>query len=385
VSSPVAIIIADVHATANGGAWVNRPIVGDTAWALKQVASYVRKYSSIEKIIALGDLLDDPLNRSAALHVWADFINLLPARTVIEYIQGNHDKEAKPWLDVFAPRTIHIHRIQSTMTEGKFRYYAFDYVDSEQLEEEIKAIPNGCRFLLTHQTWSEFTNFEDSHQGSASRITNVETVFSGDFHNHDMRDVVNLKNKTTELVSVGSLTMQSIQENPIKNCVVIHSDGGWTKLLIHTRKVLKSDLLNDENELEAFANACKNQVSREDFNVPKTPEECKKPLIHVQYRNQFTDAKYLAKELLSNVGHLFFSVRDEPEKELAERRRMLELFVRGTTKSIKPGDCVGLVLDVNRFPTSANLVNILLSSAEPERDFAEWLKRQSKLSKRKKK
>lgn len=376
MKTPIAVIISDVHATANGGAWANRPIVGDTKWALKQVASYVRK-NKINRVFVLGDSFDSTLNRSAAIQIWGKFFDDLMVSTHVEYIQGNHDKEQVPWLSMFGGRAIHIDHQLREMECG--RYYAFDYVGDDQLEEEIKKIPKGIQSLFTHQTWSEFLNFDGSHQGSLNRISKVDQVFTGDSHNCESKTVLTGMNETFKAVSVGSLTLQSIKENPQKYFVVLFSDGSWDNIKLKARKVIRSPYLGDPAELENFIKETQKQILSDAFNEPKTPTDCQKPIIHVNYYSNLAETEIAVKQGLADLGHLFFSMEDYEEKDRESKDTLVELFIKRTIHQVKPKDCVHLVLDIHRFPSSARLVSLLLNSNNPEREFSEWLTNQQKV------
>lgn len=307
--------IADVHAQRS--AWANRPIEGDTAFAFKQVAE-ICKANDVEVVAGLGDLKERPVTKSYDDGLWLDFLLELQCANIgFVYVQGNHDKSDPPCLWNY-PGAEHIHGKEYEISSAGETLYGLDYQDGDSLQAALDAVPDDVTILCCHQRWGEFMGSATNPQGSLKSVRgeNLWLVASGDLHETIEKDIQPDVGGALTFLSPGSLTMQSIVEDPDKY-VFLLDERELTRVKLKSRTVLRSPMLNARGELEEFLEAIPHRIQKaiEAATADDMPPELQTPILHVRFSHKLDDCVRRVTRLVGNAAHLFWKEAPPDEEE----------------------------------------------------------------------
>lgn len=343
--------IADVHAQRS--AWVNRPIEGDTQYALQQFARICDEHD-VEAAVGLGDLKERPVTKSYDDGLWLELLQKLQTNSVYTrflYVQGNHDKANPPCLWQY-PNAEHI---DGKVVEcGDEILYGIDYQDTDSLQAALDAVPDEVTILCCHQRWSEFMGSAANPQGSLKDIwgDNLWLVASGDLHEYVEKEIQPKFGGVTTFLSPGPPTMQSIVEDADKY-VVLAEDRVLRKVKLKSRPLLRSPMLNDRASLEEFLEALPSKLLGiiEKAAADDLPPAVQTPLLHVRYSYKMDDTVRRVTRLVGDKAHLFWK-EQPPEEEEAESK--VAVIAKG--EAVTPLGLLRHVVDPDVEPEVYNLV-----------------------------
>lgn len=260
------VIFADAHV--QDRAWVKRPMVGDSFWALFQVVSYAIDVGA-SAVIGAGDLLDQQRNRSAPVTFWYRQLSRLQAASIpFFYLEGQHDLDSPAWLSGHH-HAKPLHRRLVSIDGHSF--YGINFCQPDVLKRELASVPSRADVLVCHQAWSEWLG----HAGHASFQDvpkSVKWLFTGDFHACRIENFGSLT-----VCSPGSLAMQSLSEPPSKFFFVF--DKGH----VHKRRIRSRPFGRLRfKDLSSTVKRLKDVVSRMSKCASILPEQVRVPLVVVE-------------------------------------------------------------------------------------------------------
>lgn len=357
-------VIADVHAQRS--AWANRPIEGDSAFALHQFAQICLD-DEVDFALGLGDLKERPLTKPYDDGLWLRTLALLEEGGIpFLYIQGNHDKADPPCLWEY-PNAIHVNGLTTTLTGGE-TVYGIDYQDADSLRAALDAVPAGTDFLAVHQRWDEYMGSATNPQGKLADIhqPGLKLVLSGDLHQTIIEDVASVGG-TFAFVSPGSPTMQSIVEDAEK-CVIIVEHGVPRVVPLKSRQVIRSPMLAGPAELSEFLAVLPGLLAdaRERAAAAELPDALHTPILQVRYSHRLDDCVRRVGRLAAEKAHLFWK---EQPPDAAETGAKVSVVTRG--EAVTPLGVLPLVVSREEEP----LVFALLERGLTSRDKDEMARK----------
>lgn len=311
-NKPLLAFVADVHL--QEGAWAHRPILGDAKHSFKQVIDWAIHYKP-ERLIVLGDLFDVPKNRPGPINfLHSQLCRLEEADIPFQFIQGQptHDKTDPPWAS--GHRWAH-HLDTTYFEEGGRHFHALDYRDTESLAEALAGIREGTDILLAHQGWAEINAEFMMPQAELAQVPHVSVVVSGDLHQYVHKHFRGKDGQDILFISPGSIAQQEINEDPEKFFVVMLADGTFKKVPLKTRPVLRSDALHTANDLDAFLERIRTDITAvtQQAGADGLPEGLWQPLLHVIYDHKLENAPQRIEKIVGTTAHLFWR-EIKPEK-----------------------------------------------------------------------
>lgn len=341
-------VIADVHAQRS--AWANRPIEGDSEYALAQFAEICDR-ENVRAAVGLGDLKERPVTKSYDDGLWLNLLDDLYRYGVpFFYIQGNHDKANPPCLWNY-PNAKHIHG--EAIDLGDDVLYGIDYQEADSLRAALDAVPDDVTVLATHQRWSEFMGSATNPQGSLSDVRgrSLQVLASGDLHETVVKSFVGVDREFTFL-SPGPPTMQSIVEDDDKYVFIIE-DRIPRRVPLKSRRVIRSPMLIDRAMLDDFLRQLPKIVSdaRVSAVASGMPDALQTPILQVRYDYRLDDTVRRVTKLVGDKAHLFWK-EQAPDK--SETDRKVVSVSRG--EAVTPLGLLKHVVDPEKEPHAYNLL-----------------------------
>lgn len=201
------VFAADLHL--DDSAWVGRPELGGDAYrALAQIVDYCVQQRL--PLILGGDIFDK--RRPSATAVWhfcRQMDRMQLENLQVFFIQGQHELDRETaWLAAHRrPTPLHKHLVPFC----GLVLYGLDWLPAGQLQAALDEIPASANVLVCHQVWSDFMGVGRT-EGSFSDIPRVRYVLTGDYHRHEIREVVGKDGQPLTVFSPGSTCLQAIDE-----------------------------------------------------------------------------------------------------------------------------------------------------------------------------
>jgi len=271
--------------------WSHRPrLTGDSSCSFWQIIRYCLDRRL--PLLAAGDLFDkdrpDP-ESVACLVVGMDLMQ--KAELPVYYIQGQHERDVSPWLDVHDwPVYLDGESIEIPGVAGGI--YGLDWTPADKIVSRLAEVPNHTRFLMCHQVWAEHMGSLCNPECDLGDVpATVEYVLSGDFHQHV---------RTGRMVSPGSISMRNLAEPPAKYFWVFDADRNeFSSVPLVTRPFLSMTVTN-ELQFQQFVTAL--DTSRRFMEGAKLLDS--EPLCRVRYSDELPDA-YRRITAAAGTAHLF--------------------------------------------------------------------------------
>ncbi len=352
-------VIADVHAQRS--AWANRPIEGDSAFALSQFAEICLD-EGVDAALGLGDLKERPVTKSYDDGLWLRTVGRLDDGDVpFLYIMGNHDKADPPCMWEY-PNTVHLGGQPWELPGGEL-LYGIDYQDTDSLPAALDAAPAETTILACHQRWGEFMGSATNPQGLLAAVAGerLRLLLSGDLHETVVKTIAGVMGPFT-FVSPGPPTMQSIVEDDDKYVVVV--DGTKPRLVkLKARAVIRSPMLMGPAELDDYLQQLPGllaaaQAKAENDNLP---DELHTPILHVRHSYKLDDCVRRVTRLVGAKAHLFW--KEQPPDKV-ETDTKVAVIARG--EAVTPVGLLRHVVDPDKEPLAYALVERGLTSRDRE-------------------
>ncbi len=309
--------VADAHL--QDGAYPHLGVVGDAYYSFEQAVDMAIE-NKADTLVADGDLLDVPRNRPGPvnfLHRQVD--RLRDAGVAFEYIQGqpNHDQCSPSWA-AGHPWAVHLHRTVRTHDDG-FTYYGIDFQPNGLLQQELSEIPPGTDLLVAHQAWADWMGDITHPQGEFADVPVVRSVITGDLHEFKLEKKRGKDGQEMTVCSPGSIAMQAINEPPDKYIVVLSDEKKFCRVRLKTRRVFRSHLIENEDDLDRFLDEGLVQVKELIRGAAKDglPEQLLKPLVEVTYHHSVAGVVKKAQKSMGEHCHLFLK-EIRPSKDKGE-------------------------------------------------------------------
>ena len=178
----VAVLAADTHLDLPGGAWLNRKIRGDSAYAFEQLVELAILHRV--PLVVAGDLLEVARPHSATVEFFHRQMRLCQdAGVKFYFIQGQHELSSPPW---FSSHAWPVHIDGKVVDVGGVKLYGLDCRRTEEFDEAVARIPEGVDWLVAHQVWNEVLAVGAlTHKASFAQLpAHITRVFTGDYHQH---------------------------------------------------------------------------------------------------------------------------------------------------------------------------------------------------------
>lgn len=303
MKQPITVVCGDTHL--QDGAWNDRPIRGDSEYSLEQIIDYTLA-QELTHVIGVGDLIDKQVNGSAPIYAYVKQLERLHAAGgVFDFLQGQHDMQATPWL-LNSPAARHMHKLQVELLNGAWAY-GLDYQPAGRLQAELDEIPAGTSVLCAHQVWHEFMGDVAAPQGSMADVPVVDTVISGDYHVAAVKNTRGKDGQPVRLISPGSTCMQSIDEPVNKGFLVLYDDMTFDHVPLVTRRMVELAGISHPSDADTLiSQVLPNEIVRLLDESAGYDERIRKPIVRVVYSAEVPDVRRRVMEAAAGRVHLFF-------------------------------------------------------------------------------
>jgi DNA repair exonuclease SbcCD nuclease subunit len=361
VARPLLSLLADAHLDI--GAWVGRPIVGDSMFAFEYAITYSLE-KKVDHIIGAGDLIDVRRPPSEVISFLRDQLARLDGTQVFfHFIQGQHDLAEPPWFQAVNPAaTYWLHEKLHRM--GDFSVYGLDWTPADRLAEKLAGIPGKADIVVCHQVWEEFMGDITSPEGSLTQIPNARTVFTGDYHSYqvlrpDESKMRGAQNQPLTVYSPGATCLRKIDETNDHFLLVMYDDGTIKRKRIPSRPVYTM-VITTNLDVEKHVARWKKFNKEPD---PELPEKLQHPLLHVTYPDDMPEARSRIENAYGNLAHIFWKAKRQETEEVVQRRMAgRELRAKG------PAGCLHLVVP-EKDPRHAPLLRLLSAEGEQKAEL----------------
>lgn len=307
----VAGVFSDLHLSTH--IWASKPgLRGDSYFALQQLVDF-----AVEEdvpLIGAGDLVDDRHPSSSTVGVVRDaLMRLQKAKQKLYYVQGNHEWCDPPWLSVVSHGAEHIHRQQVVDIKG-FTLAGLDFMPPatmQQLAASEKELFD-ADILVCHQAWKELLGFSEL---SLSILPTVETIITGDHHEHCTFEMEAADGRMVRVYSPGSMCMQSIDEEPTKKFWVLHDDGSMTSRTLKTRKLLIPDPVESEDDLIDLLSQLGEQLDAAWDRGSDLPTDIRKPMLFIVLSGSVPAAHSKIVEAVGDRAFVFTRLESKTTEE----------------------------------------------------------------------
>ena len=340
-SKPIAMLFGDGHADRN--AWSGRPTLwGDAIHSFRWLLS--KSHELGIPVVGAGDLIDVRRPEPWVVNMLRMELDVLESDDIpFYYIQGQHELDRKdPWMSSIHPHATYIH--QRSIELSGIKIYGLDWTPADQLEDELKAIPEDTDLFVCHQVWHEFMG-DMAYEGTLRDIRSP-WVFTGDFHENKEISVENVFGSTTQIISPGATNIRRISESPKKYAYILHVDssnrmGWWEKLSIPTRYLLRYEIYTDDDldKVEADIPVQLETTVVEHNTKLKLPDNLHTPIIDVQYSDQVDNVWSRLTKVCGKDSHVFLRMQSAKTERIAEEHQFSSDMSGG------PADCLQLLLD----------------------------------------
>lgn len=278
-------------------------------------------------LILAGDLFDERRPDSLTVGFATDMMKIMAdAKLEVFFVQGQHDMAARPWLNMGTWPT-HVNG-RSFVIQG-VQFYGMDFTPKDQLAEKLKEIPSGTDVLVAHQVWEEFMGRLRVCEGAIKDVPNVSMVITGDFHRHDQFKIQAADGRELLVVSPGSTTMRTIDEDPRKFFFIMNDDFTFESVPLVTRPLHLTRILNDET-LEHCIQEVKKGYPVDERLTP----ELAKPIQVFEFYDNLTDAEKRLVKAVGDQAHLFLTPLRPKKEEEAEESIDAELLSGGLRSAL---------------------------------------------------
>lgn len=354
---PLCVGSSDWHLEKN--AWIRYPdIAGDSYFALQQIVDYCIQYGV--PLLAAGDLFDKPFPDSKSVYMATRQMDRMEnARLKVFFTQGQHEmSKDEPWLSSHT-WPIHTHEIQ-TKIKG-VNLYGLDYIKAHQLKATLELVPATTDILMCHQVWRDFMGSCVVADGSLSQINlSNKLILTGDYHKHVQIKVSHPDSvQDNQVLSPGSMCLQSIDEPPDKLIYLIYDDLSFESLPLKSRLVHKVTI-NNKDELDQFVDS----VSNNEFELQEdVPDNIARPILVLRYASEVEDIhSRLTQSLTDSNCHLF----------LRPMSQEMAIQVVETTEAQKTID-LGLIGNLSKLCDKESeqfvMISRLLNSSNPSEEL----------------
>lgn len=308
----IAILVGDAHLSDRS--FLSRSdMLGDPQYAMQQAIDHACSISTVQYLIAAGDLFD---SKKPSSEVSLSFRRMLAELSThgirFGYIRGNHDFCNVPWPKAISAKAVHLqHKKLALETSGRpITVYGMDYTPVDTLQAEIDKIPDGVDVLICHQRWDEFAG--GCGDGSLSLIPRhkVSTVFTGDTHLAKQ-----FMDTGKRIISPGATHMRKSDE-PAKHFIYeLLADGSIKAVPLRSRAVLRYEITS-QGELESFLDNVQHRITALAAEESKLPPQLQKPIVVVRLEYLLNKAKRRVEAVCKGKAHLFWSSPKSRDEEL---------------------------------------------------------------------
>jgi hypothetical protein len=292
VLEPICVLTADWHVAKS--AWARSGIDGDARAALADVVDYCTAQQL--PLIAAGDLFDtpDPAPDDVAA-VRAALDRLQAGGCGVYFVQGQHERVpgGTPWLAAIHawPRHLDGRTFRFARPDGRpLSVHGLDWRPGPRLGAALAAIPAGVDLLVCHQVWRELMGGQAACEGRLADIPGVPWVVTGDLHKHLRRTLTRGDGSTLEVLSPGSLALQSIDEEPRKQFFVlgVDADGDYdvASVPLRSRYARTVDATTPEQLEGLLGSELERAFEAAAARAAPLPPGLARPLLRVRYDPQ---------------------------------------------------------------------------------------------------
>jgi hypothetical protein len=356
---PVAVVFSDSHLCSR--TWKHRSIFSDSFFAFQQIIDFAVT-SGLPLIAAEAEpivFMHEQLQRlnSAGL----DFY----------YVQGQHEMDNVPWLNLAGACGHHLHG-KSVSLHPNITLRGLDYLPRDKLQQELQTLDDDFNVLVTHQVWGDFMGDIAMPQGDFSDIPHASLLITGDYHKTVYDNYKNKQNEAMRVYSPGATHLRAINEPATHSFGVLYADGSIKQQPLLSRIVETVEILSESD----LAHFCGTALTRNDYFlsddslVECLPEVIRKPLLHITYSSKL-DGSQLYTQVITHVrdrAHIFWK-EIPPEKA--------EAVQTGVQADFSSGSAVTMC-DIKQKPVVFNLAAELLLTPDDQytRVLSQWAKKQ---------
>lgn len=305
-------------------AWANHPdLRGDSYYALEQTVDWC--YRKNVGLLLAGDVFNVAYPDAHSVNVAHSQLYKMRLRNLpVWYVQGQHEyHHTTPWLSI-VPGATHLHRKKlvypANQAPGPYNqgvcFYGLDFTRADQLQNELKQIPEDAEVLVAHQVWLERMGRKSAPEGSFKDIPKVRVVITGDFHGHGVDKFVGADDQEITVLSPGSQCMQDVTEDHRKYFFLLYDDLTFESVPLKGREKRWYVFRNQGTFEDDLAKAVADAEMQEGV-----PEHIAMPLFVANYSDAIIDAKTRLRSALAHRVHLFarsIEIKKEEEGERAE-------------------------------------------------------------------
>lgn len=278
--------------------WQGLPMVGDAYCAFSQAID-LAIHLKVRWVMSLGDLFDAKLNPAGPVVFLAGQGQKLYRQKIEFYeIQGNHDWQNPSWASVAG--ALSMHKLWMNGDYFDSPAFGFDFMRPDLFAEEVKAVPDNCRFLLTHQLWKELVPVAVVGCSFADVPDHITTLITGDYHEVILGKYYSRGEGRPPLrvFSFGSPVMDSLGETPDKNVYVMYGDGELKAFPLKHRPFHRTAKMTLETEFDAFIEQLSEELQPKTLakTVDGLPPEIARPLYVVEYAANIPQAAKRLRE-----------------------------------------------------------------------------------------
>ncbi len=365
---PVATVFADSHLAKR--TWRHRPILMDSYYALEQIIEFTLGHEL--PLIGAGDLIDKRINEPEPIVKLQTQLNLLERRRIpFYYIQGQHELDDTPWLDL-GKTAVHLHN--NPLELGELQIYGIDYQGADALKVALGSIPESANVLIAHQVWSDFMGDIALPQGEFAQIPHVSTLVTGDFHQSILEHSKYKGAQGQDLLvfSPGATCMRSITEPEKHHFGVLCDDGSIDVIDLRSRKFDEFNILssNDAEHLLEHVDTYLNEAA-DHAESNALPVELHTPLWRVVYSHRVSDLPRRLGKIVGDRAHLFWK---EIPQEREESKVLLSVPDIRAGEALTLASCLTQEIDPDKEPEAYALAARLLDADDPELEANRWFK-----------
>lgn len=346
MSKPAFWATSDLHVRNYDRVWAERPrIVGDTSWALEQIAAAV-EMTRVPLLLG-GDNFEAKLQRADAIMSMRRFLDRVLQYTEIGYIDGNHELSDPTFMSSIHDGPIRLHKRMHEF--NGVRVYGLDYVGPHEVASALRAVPE-TDVLLTHQVWKEFLG-ENRGEASMTDVLSAKLMITGDFHQHRLLQVNGMN-----VLSPGPVCLQAIDEEPQKNIYLVYDDLSITAVPLKSRPLYRH-LVLDEEAADTRAATWSPQPGGEEL-----PESVRMPIVWIHYPAEKLQIRAKLRAAWGEQAHLFFkplTPADAPTQPVDVQRR----------QRAAEGGWAGVIREFfNEDPQAASIAIRMVEAVNPEEE-----------------
>ena len=359
MSRPHLVASADLHYEYN--AYVSYPQMwGDSYFAGSQL--FDKAIELRVPLLLAGDLFDKAYPDSYSLRqMFNQLDRMKEAGLPVYYLQGQHEMSRRqPWLSLHS-WPIHIHEKLVIVGPEQWRLYGLDFQPADKLAAALSKVPENTDILACHQVWGEFMGEKAAPEGWLGNVRNAKMIITGDYHVHTALTVTNAGG-TTQVLSPGSTTLQSLSEDPIKHAYILHRDFSFESFQLQNREVCRVRIVTS-NQLDTMVALFQKD---DPVDTPHLPLNIRKPICHIEFMAELPDAHQRLKDAVGNKAHLFL-------RPFSGKMNKEDLPAAPVTGLVGALHHAGIKDDHPLFATSARLLNSPDVKTELQQIVTEWL------------